>query len=60
MDYNPQRTLSYENILELQNIFNQQAKEKNIIFKNNEYREEAFFDFLQQYLEGNDNPDIHI
>lgn len=60
MNDNSQRSASYGEILELQEIFNQQVKEKNIVFKNDEYLEESFFDFLQQYLEGNDNPEIHI
>lgn len=60
MNDHSQRSASYGEILELQEIFNQQVKEKNIVFKNDEYREESFFDFLQQYLEGNDNPEIHI
>ena len=35
MNDNSQRSASYGEILELQEIFNQQVKEKNIVFKKN-------------------------
>ena len=54
-----QRDVSYGELAELNNKFNEQIKEFNIGFDCDEEREEALFDFIQQYINGNDDPQIH-
>lgn len=54
-----QRDVSYGELAELNNKFNEQIKEFNIGFECKEERQEALFDFTQQYINGNDDPQIH-
>ena len=53
-----QRDVSYGELAELSNMFNEQIKEFNIGFECEEERQEALFDFIQQYINGNDDPKI--
>lgn len=53
-----QRNVSYGELAELNNKFNEQIKEFNIGFECEEERQEALFDFIQQYINGNDDPKI--
>jgi len=53
-----QRNISYGELAELENMFNEQIKEFNIGFECEEERQEALFDFIQQYINGNDDPKI--
>lgn len=53
-----QRDVSYGELVELENMFNEQVKKFNIGFECEEERQEALFDFIQQYIDGNDNPQI--
>jgi len=55
-----QRNVSYGELAELENLFEEQIKERGIEFTNDEQMEEARFDFIQQFIDGNDNPVIHI
>lgn len=55
-----QRSVSYGELAELENMFNEQVKKRNIVFSGNEECTEALFDFIQQYIEGNNNPQVHI
>ena len=54
-----QRDISYGELAALQELFDQQVEEFNIGFECDEEREEALFDFVQQYINGNDDPQIH-
>ncbi len=54
-----QRNISEGEIVALQELFDQQVEEFNIGFECDEEREEALFDFVQQYINGNDDPQIH-
>ena len=54
-----QRSVSEGEIVALQELFDQQVEEFNIGFECDEEREEALFDFVQQYINGNDDPQIH-
>lgn len=60
MSKNEQRSVSYQELSELEEMFNKQVKEKNIKFDDNEQCSEALFDFIDQYINGNDNPKIDI
>ena len=53
-----QRDVSYGELVELENLFNEQVKKFNIGFECEEERDEALIDFIQQYIDGNDNPQI--
>ena len=53
-----QRNISYGELAALQELFDQQVEEFNIGFECDEEREEALFDFIQQYINGNDDPQI--
>lgn len=54
-----QRDVSYGELAELENIFNEQVKKFRINFDSKEERDEALFDFTQQYINGNDDPRIY-
>lgn len=53
-----QRDVSYGELAELENMFNEQVKKFRINFDSKEERDEALFDFTQQYINGNDDPKI--
>ena len=53
-----QRGVSYGELVELGNIFNEQIEKYHINFESYEERQEALFDFIQQYINGNDDPQI--
>lgn len=54
-----QRSISYGMCNVLQNEFDKQVRQKKIKFDSEEEESEAAFDFIQQYIEGNDNPQVH-
>ena len=54
-----QRNVSCGELAELENMFNEQVKKFRISFDSKEERDEALFDFTQQYINGNDDPQIH-
>ena len=55
-----QRQVSYDKLVALDEEFERQVKEKNIVFPNPEIEQECRFDFVQQYIDGDDNPQIRI
>ena len=55
-----QRSISYGEIVELQSMFDAQVEGKHIIWENDEQLEQALFDFIQQYIDGNDTPEIRV
>lgn len=56
----PQRDISYGELAELGNLFEKQLLEKGITLCDDEYRQEALFDFIDQYQNGNDNPELRL
>lgn len=55
-----ERDLYYDELVALGEEFERQVKEKNIVFPNPEIKEDCRFDFVQQYIYGDDNPQIRI
>lgn len=55
-----ERELTYTQLHLLQEMFYQQAKEKGIVFPDEEQEELCLDDFIEQYVLGNDNPQIRI
>ncbi len=55
-----QRDVSYGELAALDEEFERQVKEKNIIFPDSEIEEQCHFDFVQQYIDGDDAPHINI
>lgn len=60
MAVNAQRSVSYGELAELENMFNDQVEKRHIVFGDTEESTEALFDFIQQYIEGNDNPQVNV
>ena len=54
-----QRDISYGEIVALQQEFETQLDERGVVFDNDEDYDEAFFDFEQQYIDGDDDPQIN-
>lgn len=55
-----QRNVSYGELVELVDSFNEQVKTLRISFDSKEERDEALFDFTQQYINGNDDPQVNF
>ena len=55
-----QRDVSYGELSMLEELFDEQVKEKEIAFTDDEQRDEARYDFIQQYIDGDDNPIVRI
>lgn len=55
-----QRDISYGELVALQQEFETQLDENGVIFDDDESYEEALGDFIQQYMEGDDNPMIDM
>lgn len=55
-----QRNISYGEMVELQNKFEEEEARLGIVFTDEEIREEAMFDFIGQYIDGIDCPEIHV
>lgn len=51
-----QRNVSYGEIIALENEFDAQAD--GIEFESEDARDECLSDFIQQYIDGDDNPEI--
>lgn len=51
-----ERELTYLELHILQERFFQQVKELNIVFDDDEQEELCLDDFVEQYVQGNDNP----
>ena len=54
-----QRDISYGELAALSDEFETQLDEHDVIFDDEEDRDEAFFDFVQQYIDGDDDPQIN-
>ena len=55
-----QRDVSYGELVALDEEFELQVKKNNIIFPDAETEEQCHFDFVQQYIDGDDDPQINI
>lgn len=55
-----QRNVSYGELAELENMFIEQVNELRIYFESKEEWDEAHFDFIQQYIDGNDDPQVNF
>lgn len=55
-----QRNISYGEIAELQNMFEEEEARLGIVFTDEEVREESMLDFIGQYIDGIDCPEIHV
>lgn len=55
-----QRDISYGELVALQQEFEAQLDENGVIFDDEDSYEEALSDFIQQYIDGNDNPMIDL
>ena len=58
--YIMEREITYSQLHLLQEVFEQQVKEQNIVFYDEEQEELCFDDFIEQYVQGDDNPQIRI
>lgn len=56
----PQRDISYGELAELGDLFEKQLLEKGITLCDDEYRQEALLDFIDQYQNGNDKPEVNL
>lgn len=55
-----EREITYAQLLLLQEMFVRQVKEQNVVFPDEEIETLCFDDFIEQYVQGNDNPQIRI
>ena len=55
-----QRDVSYGELAVLDEMFEDQLAESGYVFSDEETKEECRFDFVQQYIDGNNNPVIRI
>lgn len=55
-----QRDISYGELVALQQEFEAQLDENGVVFDDDESYEEALGDFIQQYIDGNDNPTLDL
>ena len=55
-----EREITYTQLHLLQEMFLQQVKEQNIVFSDEEQETLCFDDFIEQDVQGNDNPHIRI
>ena len=55
-----QRDISYGELVALQQEFEVQLDENGVIFDDDESYEQALGDFIQQYIDGDDNPMIDL
>ena len=58
--YIMEREITYAQLLLLQEMFVRQVKEQNVVFLDDEQEELCLDDFIEQYIQGNDNPQIKI
>lgn len=57
---NMERELTYAELHLLQESFFMQVKKLSVIFLDDEQEELCFADFVEQYVQGNDNPQIRF
>ena len=58
--YIMEREITYAQLHLLQEMFVRQVKEQNVVFLDEEQEELCFDDFIEQYVQGDDNPKIRI
>lgn len=58
--YNMEREITYTQLHLLQEMFYQQAREQGIVFPDEEQETLCLDDFIEQYILGDDNPQIRI
>lgn len=57
---NMEREVSYGELVTLQNEFDKQLAKSGYKLHDKEYLDEAYNDFVQQYMNGEDNPQIQL
>lgn len=55
-----ERDITYTQLHLLQELFYQQVTEQGFLFADEEQEELCFDDFLEQYVQGDDNPQIRF
>lgn len=55
-----EREITYAQLHLLQEMFVRQVKEQNVVFLDDEQEELCLDDFIEQYVQGDDNPKIRI
>lgn len=55
-----QRNVSYGELIALQQMFEEQIKILGVTFLEEEYRDECEFDFVDQYINGCDEPEVRL
>lgn len=55
-----EREITYTQLHLLQELFYLQVTEQRVLFADEEQEELCFADFVEQYVQGNDNPQIRI
>lgn len=55
-----QRDVSYGELAALEDLFYQQVEEQGIEFPDEEIENECLMDFQQQYIDGEDEPQIYV
>lgn len=55
-----ERSVSYGELACLENLFDEQLRDMKVALADEEYRTEALNDFIDQYIQGNDNPEVRL
>ena len=55
-----QRSITYSELALLTSMFEEQCKDKGIVWTDKEIEMACFDDFCQQYIEGCDEPKVYI
>lgn len=55
-----ERDISYGEVSVLCDMFNDEIKKREIVFPCEEIQEQACLDFIQQYIDGDDEPHINL
>ena len=55
-----ERSVSYGELAMLEYLFGRQMLNLKLDFADEEYRAEALNDFIDQYVNGNDNPEVRL
>lgn len=53
-----ERQPSYGEFIMLSNMFDKQCEEMGVVWDNPEVKDEAYFDFCGQWIEGIDEPEV--
>lgn len=55
-----QRDISYSEVMQLEADFNRQCADRHIVFNDEEIEQQALCDFIDQYINGDDEPFVRI